>query len=131
MFIQLHFDWHFLTRIHVSLEDYNTNCMYNNMTWFFSHIKWTDTNWALFADNVDFPIQLVVTGFSKKRRSENRFCCLFSGSLGWSWVIIRIEIKMKSCVLLSSNLPRVIDRSNLSPRRERSNLSPRRFAARW
>ena len=54
--------------------------------------------------------------FSEKRRSENRFCCLFSGSLGWSWVIIRIEIKMKSCVSLSSNLPRVIDRSNLSPR---------------
>ena len=25
-------------------------------------------------------------------------------------------IKMKSCVSLSSNLPRVIDRSNLSPR---------------
>ena len=39
-----------------------------------------------------------------------------------SWVIIRIEIKMKSSALLPSNLPRVIDRSN---------LSPRRFAARW
>ena len=34
-----------------------------------------------------------------------------------SWVIIRIEIKMKSGALLPSNLPRVIDRSNLSPRR--------------
>ena len=34
-----------------------------------------------------------------------------------SWVIIRIEIKMKSCALLPSNLPRVIDRSNVSPRR--------------
>ena len=34
-----------------------------------------------------------------------------------SWVIIRIEIKMKSSALLPSNLPRVIDRSNLSPRR--------------
>ena len=32
-----------------------------------------------------------------------------------SWVIIRIEIKMKSSALLPSNLPRVIDRSNLSP----------------
>ena len=39
-----------------------------------------------------------------------------------SWVIIRIKIKMKSSALLPSNLPRVIDRSN---------LSPRRFAARW
>ena len=39
-----------------------------------------------------------------------------------SWVIIRIEIKMKSSALLPSNLPRVIDRSN---------LSPRRFAAQW
>ena len=39
-----------------------------------------------------------------------------------SWVIIRIEIKIKSSALLPSNLPRVIDRSN---------LSPRRFAARW
>ena len=29
-----------------------------------------------------------------------------------SWVIIRIEIKMKSSALLPSNLPRVIDRSN-------------------
>ena len=54
--------------------------------------------------------------FFEKRRSENRFCCLFSGSIGLNWVIIRIEIKMKSCVSLSSNLPRVIDRSNLSPR---------------
>ena len=34
-----------------------------------------------------------------------------------SWVIIRIEIKMKSSALLPSNVPRVIDRSNLSPRR--------------
>ena len=34
-----------------------------------------------------------------------------------SRVIIRIEIKMKSGALLPSNLPRVIDRSNLSPRR--------------
>ena len=35
-----------------------------------------------------------------------------------SWVIIRIEIKMKSSALLPSNLPRVIDRSNLSLSRE-------------
>ena len=35
-----------------------------------------------------------------------------------SWVIIRIEIKMKSSALLPSNLPSVIDRSNLSPSRE-------------
>ena len=60
--------------------------------------------------------------FSENRRSENQFSCLFSGSLWWSWVIFRIEIKMKSGGLLPSNLPRVIDRSN---------LSPRRFAARW
>ena len=97
--------------------------IYNSdMTWFFSPIKSTDTNWALFTYNVQFPIQPVVTGFSEKRRSENRFWCLFSGSLWWSWVTIRIEIKMKSWVSLSSNLPRVIDRSN---------LLPYRFAARW
>ena len=30
-----------------------------------------------------------------------------------SWVIIRIEIKMKNSALLPSNLPSVIDRSNL------------------
>ena len=34
-----------------------------------------------------------------------------------SWVIIRIEIRMKSSALLPSNLPSVIDRSNLSPSR--------------
>ena len=83
----------------------------------FSPIKSTDMNWALFTDNAQFPIQPVVPGFFffEKRCSENRFRCLFSGSLGWGWVIRKIEIKMKSCVSLSSNLPRVIDRSNLSP----------------
>ena len=71
------------------------------MTWFFSPIKSTDTNWALFADKAQFSIQPVVTGFSEKRRSENRFCCLFSGSLGWSWIIIRIEIKNeKQCIIV-------------------------------
>ena len=39
----------------------------------------------------------------EKRRSENRFCCLFSESLGLSWVIIRIEIEMKSFVSLNEN----------------------------
>ena len=81
-------------------------CSY--MTWFFSPIKSTDTNCALLADKLRFPIQPVVTFFSKNRRFENRFCCLFSGSLGWRSVIIRIEIKMKSVVLLYSNLPRVM-----------------------
>ena len=33
------------------------------MTWFFFSIKSTDTNWALFTDNAQFPIQRVVTGF--------------------------------------------------------------------
>ena len=33
------------------------------MTWFFSPIKSTDTNSALFADNAQFPIQPAVTGF--------------------------------------------------------------------
>ena len=33
-------------------------------------------------------------------------------------VIIVLEIKVKSWALLSSNLPSVIDRSNLSPSRE-------------
>ena len=37
------------------------------------------------------------------------------------WVIIRIEIKMKSSALLPSNLPSVIDRSNLSPSRFGNN----------
>ena len=37
-----------------------------------------------------------------------------------SWVIIRIEIKMKSSELLPSNLPRVIDRSDLSNKFDRS-----------
>ena len=69
-----------------------------------------------------FPFNRLKLFFSEKRRFENRFCCLFSGSLWWSWVIIRIEIKMKSCVSVSSNLPRVIDRSN---------LSPSHFAAQW
>ena len=91
----------------------------SNMTWFFPPIKSTDTNSALLADiKPSFPIQAVVTN----RCSENQFSCLFSGPLGWSWVIIRIEIKMKSGALLPSNLPRVIDQSN---------WSPRRFAARW
>ena len=65
------------------------------MTWFFSPIKSTDTNWALFVDNAQFPIQPVVTVFFfEKRRSGNRCCCLFSGSLAWSWVIIRTENKV-------------------------------------
>ena len=72
-----------------------------------------------------FPIQPVVTGFFffEKRRSESRFCCLFSMSLGWSWVIITIEIKMKSWVSLTSNLPRVIDRLNLIGRWHSANYS--------
>ena len=95
--------------------------MYSYMTWFFFPIKSTDTNWALFTDNAQFHIQPVVTGFfSEKRHSENHFCCLFSGSLGWSWVIIRIEIKSKSCVSLSSNLPRVIAASGLGDKFDRS-----------
>ena len=65
----------------------------------FFPIKSTDTYWALLADKPHFPIQPVVTVFFfENRRFENWFCCLFSGSLWWSWVIIRIEIKMKSCV---------------------------------
>ena len=96
---------------------------YSNMTWFFSPIKSTDTSSALLANiKPRFPIQLVVTVFPENSRSENQFSCLFSGSLGWSWVIIRIEIKIKSGASLPSYLPRVINRSN---------LSPRRFAARW
>ena len=43
------------------------------MTLFFSPIKSTDTKWALLADKSRFPIQPVVTVFSEKRRSENRF----------------------------------------------------------
>ena len=34
-----------------------------------------------------------------------------------SWVMIREEIKMTSRAILSSNSPRVIGQSNLSPRR--------------
>ena len=70
----------------------------SNMTQFFLPIKSTDTNWAFLADKPRFPIQPVVTGFFENRRSENWFCCLFSGSLTWSWAIIRITIKMKSCI---------------------------------
>ena len=33
------------------------------MTWFFSPIKSTDTNLALFSDKSHFPIQPVVTSF--------------------------------------------------------------------
>ena len=39
------------------------NAFHSNMTWFFSRIKSTDTNWALFADNAQFPIQPIVSGF--------------------------------------------------------------------
>ena len=38
-----------------------------------------------------FPFNRLQLFFSESRGSENWFCCLFSGSLGWSWVIIRIE----------------------------------------
>ena len=57
-----------------------------------------DTNWALFADNAQFPIQAVVTGSTVLR----------IGSVVWvPW--------MK---LGHYYIPRVIDRSNLSPCRE-------------
>ena len=53
------------------------------MTWFFSPINSTDTNWALFADNAQFPIQPVVTGFiprSAVPRIGSAVC--FLGPLG-------------------------------------------------
>ena len=81
----------------------------SNMTWFFSPIESTDTNCALLAHKA---------ALFHSRESPFRESVLFSGSLGWSWVIIRIEIKMESGALLPSNLPSVIDRSNLSPSRE-------------
>ena len=95
----------------------------SNMTWFFSPIKSTDTNSALLADiKPRFPIQPVVTVFFRESPFRESVLLSVFWSFGWSWVIIRIEIKMKSGALLPSHLPRVIDRSN---------LSPRRFAARW
>ena len=36
------------------------------MTWFFSPIKSTDTNYALFTDNAQFPIQPFVAVFSRE-----------------------------------------------------------------
>ena len=39
---------------------------HSNMTWFFSRIKSTDTNWALFTDNAQFPIQPVVIVFLRE-----------------------------------------------------------------
>ena len=72
------------------------------MTWFFSPIKSTDTNTALCPD---IPVLTAV------RRVNFLFSFFHKKDI--SWVIIRIEIKMKSCALLPSNLPRAIDRSNL------------------
>ena len=82
---------------------------YNFLTWLdsFPLLSQRRRTRHYFTINPNWPVSQATlsnsTGFNwffffEKRRSENRFCCLFSGSLGWSWVIIRIEIKMKSCV---------------------------------
>ena len=72
-----------------------TNCFMinSNMTWFFSPIKATDTNWALFSDKSHFPIQPVVTVFFFFGDAPFRESVLLSVFWGWSWVNIRIEIK--------------------------------------
>ena len=66
------------------------------------------------------PIQPVVTClFRESALRESVLSSVFCVR----WVIIRMEIKMKSIVLLSSNLLRVVDRSNLSPRRFTDKLN--------
>ena len=50
---------------------------------------------------------------SNPKRAETSGNRLFSGPLGEVGLLLEIEIKMKSGALLPSNLPRVIDRSNL------------------
>ena len=51
------------------------------MTWFFSPIKSTDTNYALFADNAQFPIQPVVTGFFPRSAVPRIGSVCFLGAL--------------------------------------------------
>ena len=76
---------------------------------------------ALFTDNAQFLIQRVVAVFFFREAPFRETVLL---SVFWvPWVKLghyKIEITMKSCVSLSSNIPRVVDRSK----------SPRGFTAR-
>ena len=77
-------------------------------------IKSTDTSRGILADNQRLPFQPVVTGLFR----ESPFRESILSFVFWvPWVIIRIDINN-----MKSNLPRVIDWSN---------VSPRRLAARW
>ena len=84
--------------------------LYSNMTWIFSPIKVNGHEQCIIS-----PIKF--TG-SKPRLpvltavSRVNFLFSFFHKKDISWVIIRIEIKMKSSALLPSNLPRVIDRAS-------------------
>ena len=110
--------------------DYKLNIIDSNMTWLFSPIKSMDMNPGTLDDDrmshrkawlTAVAVVIVVPRIAILRIGVPRIGSIVCFLV--PWVIIRVEIKMKSVgLILSSNLPRVIDWLN---------LSPRRFAARW
>ena len=127
--IQIIFHYHFEIVIPTNQEQKTVHVKSNPLAEIISILIWLDS-FPLLSQRIEqciiCPIKL--TG-SKPRRlpvltavSRVNFLLSFFHKKDISWIIIRIEIKMKSSALSPINLPRFIDRSNLSPRRFASRL---------